>query len=425
MTSDGQQKSSISSNTQTLPMDFISNNFNDSSIEEVNQREGVADYLFQGDIILTEEQLDSLEASLVASTVSRAKRQARRTGGLWTNKNVYYYFDASLSTRKRTMVQTALNYIKARTCLQFVENAAATNRIRVFNGAGCYSYVGMTGGEQELSLGDGCEMMGIVAHEFMHAFGMYHMQMRDDRDTYVTIDLSSVATQSQNNFVKLPSSSVINYNPYEYGSVMHYDAKSFSSTGNYTIIPVDASYLRTIGARAISFYDIKTINDHYKCHARCGAGSAKCVNAGYPNPRNCKVCNCPAGYGGATCNVRPAGCGEALVATALWKVRQFTFGDATVTGSRDTYMTCNHRVQAPAGKRVQIRITSLDNAYCRHGCNLHAIEPKIRNNKRVTNPRICCSDELNKVFTSTINPTPIVSYNRYQTSTYTFHYRFI
>ncbi|RCN42618.1 hypothetical protein ANCCAN_11420 [Ancylostoma caninum] len=158
---------------------------------------------------------------------------------------------------------------------------------------------------------------------------------------------------------------------------------------------------------------------------RCGAGSAVCLNGGEPNPRNCAVCNCPAGYGGATCNERPAGCGQALVATAKWQVKQFTFGNAAVAAYRDNYMQCNHRIQAPAGKQIQIRVTFQKNGYCHHGCHINFIEPKVRSDTKTTNPRICCSDMLNEVYTSALNPTPIISYNRHLTSIFTFHYRFI
>ncbi|KAK6051341.1 hypothetical protein COOONC_11154, partial [Cooperia oncophora] len=120
----------------------------------------------------------------------------------------------------------------------------------------------------------------------------------------------------------------------------------------------------------------------------------------------------------------PSGCGETLVATDRWQVKQFTFG-STTGGVRDTPIECNHWITAPAGKRIQIQVTSLQNSQCHNGCTLNSIEPKTLADRSITNPRICCPDSLNRVLTSNNNPTPIVSYNRFSTSTFTFQYRFI
>ncbi|EPB77827.1 astacin [Ancylostoma ceylanicum] len=395
------------------------------NIEEINEREGIAEYLFQGDINLTEEQLKHLEGSAIVNETARAKRQVSMYANLWPNNQVFYYFDPSIDTKKKTLVQKALNYIRWRTCLDFIESSTAENRIRVFNGSGCYSWVGMKGGAQDLSLANHCDTVGVVSHEFIHSLGTWHMQMRDDRDNFIRVDLTNVKPELHGNFAKVAPGESINYNPYEYGSVMHYAAALFSS-GSNSLVPLEGQYLRTLGSRVVSFYDIKTINDHYSCHAKCGAGSAVCNNGGEPNPRNCSVCNCPDGYGGALCNQRPAGCGQGLAATPKWQVKQFTFGNAAVTTIRDDFAKCNHWITAPAGKKVQVRVTFIKNPQqCNNGCKLIFIEPKTKSHKRVVNPRICCTDMLNRVYTSSLNPTPIMSYNRFQTSTFTFHYRYI
>ncbi|EYC15443.1 hypothetical protein Y032_0037g3528 [Ancylostoma ceylanicum] len=69
---------------------------NNPSIEELNRREGVAEYFFQGDIQLSEAQLESMETNLAGQGATRAKRQVDKTASLWTNNIVYYYFDAAL-----------------------------------------------------------------------------------------------------------------------------------------------------------------------------------------------------------------------------------------------------------------------------------------------------------------------------------------
>lgn len=47
--------------------------------------------------------------------------------------------------------------------------------------------VGAVGGEQILNMGDGCQYVGLVLHEFGHAIGYYHEHNRPDRDNTVEI----------------------------------------------------------------------------------------------------------------------------------------------------------------------------------------------------------------------------------------------
>ena len=43
----------------------------------------------------------------------------------------------------------------------------------------CWSKVGRVGGSQPLSLGSGCEYVGVVMHELMHSLGKYNFYRRD------------------------------------------------------------------------------------------------------------------------------------------------------------------------------------------------------------------------------------------------------
>ena len=129
---------------------------------------------------------------------------------------------------------------------------------------------------------------------FLYRIGYYHEQSRPDRDTYITINYANILagmearfkiesyaqyegtlTKSsnnivfligtQNNFQKYNSSTVYTFGtPYDYASVMHYEATAFSSNGQPTITPLQAGV--TIGQRYnMSSIDIQEVRLFYNC----------------------------------------------------------------------------------------------------------------------------------------------------------------
>ncbi|KAK6749780.1 hypothetical protein RB195_002033 [Necator americanus] len=78
--------------------EFVTGSINDPSIEEINRKEGVSEFLFQGDINLTDEQLDWIERNIDIRKNTRSKRQVDSGARLWSNNRVFYFFDISIAS---------------------------------------------------------------------------------------------------------------------------------------------------------------------------------------------------------------------------------------------------------------------------------------------------------------------------------------
>eukprot|EP00111_Clytia_hemisphaerica_P017902 TCONS_00052969-protein len=135
------------------------------------------------------------------------------------------------------------------------------NHVEVIRSGGCWSMVGMTGGRQSLSIGNGCLWEGTIIHEFLHAIGFYHEQSRPDRDQYVDIITKNIVGGREHNF-KIASR--INSLGVEYDrvSVMHYSKGAFSN-GNGNTIEWKANPKLSLGGNKLSEKDIMQINLKY------------------------------------------------------------------------------------------------------------------------------------------------------------------
>uniref|UniRef100_A0A8C4SRG2 Metalloendopeptidase n=1 Tax=Erpetoichthys calabaricus TaxID=27687 RepID=A0A8C4SRG2_ERPCA len=164
----------------------------------------------------------------------------------------------------RIIIETGMQDISTGTCVRFVPRTHEANYLDIQPKFGCWSYLGLNGGAQQLSLQTpGCMWSGVASHELMHALGFVHEQSRSDRDEYVTIMWENILKDREHNFDKYETN---NLNaPYDYGSIMHYGKYAFSEDGAPTIIPKpDPNIL--IGQRdGPSTTDLMKINRLYDC----------------------------------------------------------------------------------------------------------------------------------------------------------------
>ncbi|KAL1471451.1 hypothetical protein MTO96_039914 [Rhipicephalus appendiculatus] len=160
-----------------------------------------------------------------------------------------------------------MDWIEGETCLRFVSRENQTDYVHLKYHEGCYSYLGRNGGEQALSLGDGCLYNGTVAHELLHAVGFYHEHTRPDRDDYVDVFERNIIPRFLNNFEKVDPSKIRLLTPFDYDSVMLYGSDSFSRRyGMPSMLAKNGSRLRDVFAKpGLSESDITRINTLYNC----------------------------------------------------------------------------------------------------------------------------------------------------------------
>uniref|UniRef100_A0A914EC49 Metalloendopeptidase n=1 Tax=Acrobeloides nanus TaxID=290746 RepID=A0A914EC49_9BILA len=209
---------------------------------EINMDSELAPYFYQGDLLMSDEELDKI----IRDYSNRQKRQALSDlTTLWSNP-IPYTFSTSYPIDSTTQgyIQTILQWIQNHSCLTFVQDSSAAPHIEYNSeSSGCFSNsLGKPNNTDPryVNLGAGCN------------YGIGHEHERYDRDSYIYLDTNYLASGYLSQFDKYSSLTTTNYNKrYEYGSVMHYYAMvdcgsnptttSSSSQDSTTINPISSN----------------------------------------------------------------------------------------------------------------------------------------------------------------------------------------
>lgn len=201
---------------------------NGLQVEQIN-----GGYLFQGDIFLTEEDIQDMinESTLKGDALTKSNVHTREKRQ-WPNGIVYYTIKDGFPDTKR--VYDAIEEWERKTNIRFVVSKIGDYIEFVSTSNSTSSHIGRQGGKQQIKIATGASK-GNVIHEIGHAIGLFHEHTRDDRGNYIEINWNNIKLDKLHNFINWFDRSRA-YGPFDFGSIMLYDSYDFSRNGSPTIV---------------------------------------------------------------------------------------------------------------------------------------------------------------------------------------------
>ncbi|XP_072171274.1 protein SpAN-like [Diadema setosum] len=331
-------------------------------------------------MILTPEQAQEITEAIFSEKYGREKRKAVSNTLTRWDQNIVPYVISSGSSGDTNVIRSAMDHWEQHTCLRFEPRTSQhANQLghgtylNFIKGGGCWSYVGrVSSSSQDVSIGNGCGYLGIVAHEIGHAMGFHHEQSRPDRDDYVTVHFENIRSGFENNFQKYSWNAITTEDvPYDVGSVMHYSSGAFSSNGQPTITTIDPLLMNQLGNRqGLSFADIKLANLIYNCNDGCSSTLA-CQNGGYQGP-NCD-CVCPPGNTGILCEDGPTGPPPPQGCVYMLTDEDGEITSPNYPSNYDNHEDCTWLIEGAPGATVTLTFVDMD-IESHSTCNYDAVE---------------------------------------------------
>jgi hypothetical protein len=161
----------------------------------------------------------------------------------WKDGIIPYYLTGDFTNQEINYIKTAMKQWEQTCGVRFqlvTPRARAYNIVRIHENKWSSS-VGENNSVCHMNFGDSHNPMGLIIHELGHALGLLHEHQRPDRDQYVAIFWEKIIPSYYGNFEIRDNPLITEENyDYDYQSIMHYPAESFSIDHTITIASVSA-----------------------------------------------------------------------------------------------------------------------------------------------------------------------------------------
>lgn len=154
-----------------------------------------------------------------------------------------YVINSSFSTTERQFIQNAINTWNSNasgTGITLVPRTNQNDYIEFVHGSLNASNVGKVGGKQKITLVQNGFSAGTVMHEIGHAFGLFHEHQKENRDKHIIVHTNNIQDGMAHNFDRR-ATNCAQFDNFDYESIMLYDSYAWSKNGQPTLTRNDAA----------------------------------------------------------------------------------------------------------------------------------------------------------------------------------------
>lgn len=160
----------------------------------------------------------------------------------WKDGIIPYYLTGDFTEAEIADIETAMITWESASGVRFEEvtpRARAYNIIRLQEKRWSSS-IGENNAVCYLNFGSSGDRFSHLLHEMGHALGLLHEHQRPDRDKYIKVFWENILNVYQENFEIRDNPLIVEENySYDYNSIMHYPANSFSKNDFNTLVSLD------------------------------------------------------------------------------------------------------------------------------------------------------------------------------------------